>query len=344
MATMDIFRNSAFATRELSEAINVVPNQFGLIGELGLFSDKSIRTPAFQIESKNGVLSLITSSQRGAPITGMRTSKREMRDFSTRRFALESRIAADDVDGIRAFGSESELKLALDEVYDRLIDMRASIDITREYLRAGALRGVVLDADGTTIVDLYAAFGVTQKAVDFTFGTADTKWDAKSREISRHIELNLKGDMATGVMALCSPGFWDKLMAQSDFRDAYKYYASIVSPLRDDTRKSGIYWQGIYWLEYLGSADTPNEDGTWTNRKFIPDNEARFFPLGTRSTFRQFNAPADYMETVNKPGEAFYAKIAADEKWSQFVDIQGQMNTLPMCMRPAVLVRGYSSN
>lgn len=344
MATMDIFRNSAFQTRELSEAISVVPNQFGLIGDLGLFVDKPIRAPQFQIESKNGVLALITSSQRGAPMPGARHAKREMRDFSTRRFALEDRITADDIDGIRAFGQETELKQVLDEVNDRLIQLKASTDITREYLRAGALRGVVLDADGATIVDLFAAFGVTQKAVDFTFATSGTAWDAKAREISRHIELNLKGDMATGVMALCSPGFWDKLMAQPDFKDAYKFYTSTENPLRNDVRNTGIYWQGIYWKEYLGSADTPNEDGTWTNRKFIPDNEARFFPLGTRSTFRNFNAPADYMETVNTPGEPVYAKLAPDLKWNQYVDVQAQMNTLPMCMRPAILVRGYSSN
>ncbi|TPE47232.1 major capsid protein [Amaricoccus solimangrovi] len=344
MATMDIFRDSAFHTRELSEAINVVPNQFGLIGELGLFQDKSIRTPAFQIESQNGVLSLITSSQRGAPMPGLRNGKREMRDFSTRRFAQESRITADEIEGIRAFGSESELKQAVDEVNGRIITLRANTDITREYLRAGALRGVVLDADGSTIVDLYSAFGVTQKAVDFTFGTTGTDWAAKSREISRHIEINLKGDMMTGVTALCSPGFWDRLMEQEDFQKAYTYYATTVSPLREDTRKEGIRWMGITWMEYLGSADTPNEDGTWTTRKFIPDNEARFFPTGTRSTFRQFNAPADYLETVNTPGQPFYAKIAPDEKWGQFVDVQAQMNTLPICMRPAVLVRGHSSN
>lgn len=343
MATMDIFRNDAFRTRELSEAINVIPNQYGRIGELGLFTDKAIRTPQFQIESQNGVLSLITSSQRGAPLPGLRRAKRDLKDFSTRRFAQESQITADDIDGIRAFGSETELKQTLVEVNDRLISIRRNIDITREFLRAGALRGVVLDADGTTIVDLFATFGVTQRSIDFTFGTAGVDLASKAEDILDHIEDNLRGDMMTGVHALCSAGFWAKLMENAAFKDAFKYYSSVVEPLRGDVRK-GIPWKGITWEKYIGSAATPNEDGTWTTRVFVPAGEARFFPEGTTSTFRQYNAPADYLETVNTPGEPFYAKVAPDEKWNQFVDVQGQMNTLPICMRPAVLVRGFSSN
>ena len=343
MATMDLFRNSAFETRELTEAINVVPNQWGAIGELGLFTDKAIRTKMFQVESKNGLLQLIQSTEREAPLLGMRRGKRDLKDFSVRRFGLESRITAEDIDSIRAFGTEGELQTALSEVNDRLIALRGNLDITREYLRAGALRGVVLDADGSTIVDLYQAFGVTPKAVDFAFATT-SDFALKAREVTRHIENNLMGDTSTSVMALCSIGWWDKLMANADFKDAYKFFASVANPLRDDLRNTGVYWQGIYWKEYMGSAQTPNEDGTWTTRKFIPDNEARFFPLGTRSTFRQFNAPAPRLDTVNTPGQPFYSALAADPKWSEWIDVRGEMNTLPMCMRPGVLVRGYSTN
>lgn len=341
MATMDIFANSAFRTRELADAINVIPNMFGRIGEMGLFDQRPLRQPQFQIEASNGVLALITSSERGAPLPGTRLAKRQMRDFSTRRFAQETQITADEIAGIRAFGAESELKQVVDEVNERMVTLRQNIDITREYLRAGALRGVVLDADGSTLVDLYTAFGVTAKVVDFVFGTP-TGVPAKVMEVKRHIELNLKGDMATSVRALCSPEFWDKLMANSEFKDAHKYYSSISDPLRTDGRK-GTPWLDVIWEEYLGAAETPNEDGTWTTRQFIPAGDARFFPEGTRTTFRQFNAPADYLETVNTPGLPFYAKLAPDPKFNQFVDIQAQTNTMPICMRPAVLVRGHSS-
>ncbi len=72
MATLDIFRTNpdAFSTRELGEAINVMPNMWGRIGDLGLFVDKALRQAAFQIESQNGFLQLIQSSERGGPGSG----------------------------------------------------------------------------------------------------------------------------------------------------------------------------------------------------------------------------------------------------------------------------------
>ncbi|MFN3261641.1 MAG: major capsid protein [Pikeienuella sp.] len=341
MPGMDIFTGSAFRTRELSDAINVVPNQFGRLGELGLFADKPIRTAQFQIEQKNGVLSIVQSSPRGTDIPGAERAKREMRNFATRRFALSGRITAEDVQGIRAFGSETELMQVQDLVNEVLVEHRQNLDITREFLRAGALRGTVIDADGTTIVNLFTEFGVTQKVVDFALGSGDP--DKKAREVVRHIELNLKGDMMTGVHALCSPEFWDKLMANDDFKEAWKYYTSTVEPLRGDVRR-GIPWQGITWEEYLGSGEVPQEDGSVVTQNFIPAGDARFFPLGTMNTFRTYNSPADYMETANTPGQPFYAKAMPDPKANRYVEVEAQMNALPICMRPAILVRGHSSN
>ena len=341
MATMDIFNNSAFRTREMGEAINVVPNMYGRVGELGIFTPKPLRQTQFQIESQNGRLVLVQSSERGERSQGSTRGKRNLRDFHTRHFEQERRIKADDIAGIRAHGSETELKQAQDEVNDRLIDIRSNLDITREYLRCGALQGLVKDADGSTIVDLHAEFGVTKKSVDFVFGTSGNK-DSFARQVLNHIQRNLKGDMMNGVRALCSEGFFDKLMLDDDFKDSYKFFMSADNPLRDDVRK-GVYWQGIMWEQYLGEADVPQEDGTLLSTPFIPANEAVFFPEGTRQTFRDFNAPADFMETVNQPGKPFYSKVAVDPKYNSYADVLGTADMLPMCLRPAVLVRGHSS-
>ncbi|MEM7422085.1 MAG: major capsid protein [Pseudomonadota bacterium] len=343
MATMDIFDNSAFRTRELSDAIDDIPNQFGMIGEMGLFIPKPIRTQFFMLEERNGVLQLLQSSARGTPLPGSRRGRRDLRAYSTLRFGQSRNVTADDIDGIRAFGSESELVQVMDEVAERQTDIRQNVDITREYLRSGALRGVVSDADGTLILDLFAEFGVSQTEIDFDFGAADAQIQNKANDVRRAIELNLRGDVMTGVGALCSPGFWDALMANESFREAYKFQSGLT-PLREDLRDQGVSWQGIYWKEYLGQADVPQEDGTTISRNFIASGDARFFPMGTRNTFRQYNAPADYMDVINTPGQAFYSSMGRDPSGhNRFVSIEGQMNTVPICMRPRVLVRGHST-
>ena len=147
----------------------------------------------------------------------------------------------------------------------------------------------------------------------------------------------------SGVGALVTPTAWDKLMKNEEFKDAYKYFQNMPNPLREDVRK-GFKHQGIYWEEYLAQGDVPQEDGTTVTQNFIPEGDIRFYPMGTRTTFRQYNAPADYIETVNTPGTDFYsAVIMPDRRPVRSVGVEGQMNTMPIAARPAVLVRGHSS-
>lgn len=344
MAHIDIFKGDAFRAMELGEAIRVIPNQWGLIGSMGIFAPKSIRGTKFSVEMKNGVIQLVARSDRGTPLGGQRRSKRDLIDFRTERFGLTSQITADDIDNIRAFGEVSELQQAEDEVMERQEELRGSMDITREYLRAGALQGKVLDADGAVIVDMFDKFDITRKSVDFVLGTATTDLMAKCREVTRHIRTNLLGDVSSGVQSLIHPDFTDKLMGHADFKERYKYYqnANGGDPLRDDT-SDGFDFGGIRWKEYLAEASVPQEDGTFATREFIPQAEATFFPLGTRQTFRQFNGSADYVGMANLPGEEMYSKVFVDPK-ERFVEVEGMMQTMPMCLRPAVAVRGHTSN
>ena len=68
-------------------------------------------------------------------------------------------------------------------------------------------------------------------------------------------------------------------------------------------------------------------------------SEAQFFPTGTTETYQTCFAPADFIETVDTLGLEVYAK----QKTTVFdrgVEIHTQSNPLPMCMRPAVQVKG----
>lgn len=67
MPTLDIFNNKAFASVELSEAMNVVPNRYGRIGELGIFTERGVSTTSVSVEINNGVLNLLPTGKRGAP-------------------------------------------------------------------------------------------------------------------------------------------------------------------------------------------------------------------------------------------------------------------------------------
>jgi hypothetical protein len=98
MALIDAFSGNAFRMSSLAEAINVVPNTYGRVRELGLFRAKSLPTTTFYIEFKNGVLNLLNTSPRGGnnptlartPKTTSRTSAPTVRSSSFRHFRNSS--------------------------------------------------------------------------------------------------------------------------------------------------------------------------------------------------------------------------------------------------------------
>ncbi len=69
--------------------------------------------------------------------------------------------------------------------------MRNKHAITLEHLRMGALKGIILDADGSELLNLYNEFEITPKVVNFALGTATTDVKRKCLEVLRHIVVNI---------------------------------------------------------------------------------------------------------------------------------------------------------
>jgi hypothetical protein len=280
----------------------------------------------------SGVLNLLPTQPVGAPGTLGTVGKRKVRSFVIPHIPHEDTVLPEEVQGIRAFGSETETDALANLLAQKLQTMRAKHAITLEHLRMGALKGVILDADGSTLYDLYSEFGITAKAVSFALGSAATEVLLKVLEVKRHIEDNLKGEFMTGIMCLCSAGFYDAFTTHAKVKEAYMYFQR-NQQLGNDYR-TGFTFGGVTFEEYRGQAT----DAAGTVRKFIADDEAHFFPIGTASTFRTYFAPADFNETANTLGLPLYAK-QEPRKFGRGTDLHSQMNPLPLCMRPEVLVK-----
>ena len=339
------FTNDAFSTVELTEAINVVPNQYGRLREIGLFGQPiGISTTQVFIEYNNGVLNLLPTRPRGASGTQAVTPKRQGRAFEAFHIPHDDEIKAADVQNVRAFGTGDVLQGVMDVVNDRLITARNKHAITLEHLRMGAVKGQIVDADGSTLIDLFSEFQITQKVVDFTFGTVSASPKLKTFEVVRHIEDNLLGETMTSVHALCSPEFFDGLVEHEDVKRVWDNWNAQSNNLGVDPRR-GFPLFGVTWEEYRGQASHLQEDGSTVNRRFVPAGDVRFFPLGTQQAFRSYFAPGDFIEAVNTPGLELYAKIGRDPNgYDRFVPTHTQSNPIPLCTRPALLVRGHSSN
>jgi hypothetical protein len=330
------FEDSAFSMSSLTSAINLLPNMYGRTEELKLFPQKSVRLRDICVEERNGVLSLLPTQNPGAPATLAGSEKRKLRSFRIPHIPHDDVVLPEEVQGIRAFGSETELQAMANVITDHLQAMRNRHAITLEHLRMGALKGAILDADGSELVNLYEQFEIVPKVVSFALGTAGTDVKKKCLEVVRHVEDNLRGEYMTGIRCLVSPEFFDALTSHSKVKEAYERWQDGAA-FRDDMR-SGFTFGGITFEEYRGRATAP--DGA--TRKFIAEGEGHCFPVGTSESFVTYFAPADFNETVNTLGLPLYAK-QCPRKFDRGTDLHTQSNPLPMCLRPGVLVKVTAS-
>lgn len=332
MATMNPFAaNPAFSMASLTAAINVLPNMYGRTNQLNLFPSKGVTTRTILCEERNGVLTLLPTKAPGAPATVGTQGKRKVRSFVIPHIPHEDDVDPSEVQDVRAFGSEDTSQSLINVVNDKLTTMRNKHAITLEHLRMGALKGNILDADGSSIYNLFTEFGIVQNTVSFVLSNNATNVRSKCTAVLRLIEDNLLGEVMTKAHALCSPGFYDALVSHPKVEEAFKYYQATQN-LSGDFR-SGFEFGGIVFEEYRGQAS----DASGTIRKFIADDKAICFPLGTMDTFHTYFAPGDFNETVNTVGLEYYARIE-EKKFGRGYQLHTQSNPLPICLRPALLI------
>lgn len=326
------FHNPAFSMASMTAAINIIPNRYGRMEELRLFPAKPVRTRQVVVEEQNGVLNLLPSMPPGSPGTVGTRAKRKVRSFIIPHIPHDDVVLPEEVQGLRAFGSETEMESIAGVMARHLETMRNKHAITLEHLRMGALKGVILDADGSTIYNLYDEFEITPTTVNFELGNANTAVKKKCAEVLRHMEDSLKGEYMTGIHVLCSPEFMDALTGHAKVEQAYTNWQQGVVLIND--MRSSFTFGGLTFEEYRGQAT----DANGTSRRFIAAGEAHAFPLGTIDTFGTYFAPADFNETANTLGQPLYAK-QEPRKFDRGTDLHTQSNPLPMCHRPGVLVK-----
>lgn len=328
---------SVFSQTEIAAAINIIPNSYGRLGQLNLMPVQGVPTSSIAIEEVNGSLAMLPTNLSGGPGVVGSTGKRVVRTFTIPKVEYNEHANPLEIQNVRGLGTNELMNMA-QLLNQKLTTARGKHDITLEHLRMGALKGIIYDADGSSVIaNLYTEFGISQKSVDFLLGTGTTEVRDKCYEVVRHVEDNLKGEVSNGVHALVSPEFFDKLIKHAKVKEAYASYQEAAQRLGGDVRK-GFTFGGITFEEYRASAT----GSAGSTVRFIASGEGHAFPTGTVNTFSTFVGPADFNEAINTLGQTYYAKVEAS-KFDRGYDIHTQMNPLPMCKRPGVLVKLTSS-
>lgn len=323
---LDVFKSDAFSMVTLTESLNKVKFQPGRIGRLGLFRERGITTTTAIIEEKDGQLELIQTSERGAPASPLTRPKRKARSFLVPHLVKEATIIADSLQGVRAFGSENEAEGVQAVVNDRLETLRALHEVTQEFHRLGAIKGVVLDADGTTeIHNLFTEFGVSQNVKDIALSSTTTKVRKGLMEAKRVAKGVLGGIPVNGWYAFCGDSFFDTFVEHDAVKETLKYQES--GQLRNDAAEDGFSFAGIRFENYIGSV---------SGQDFINTDVAYLVPVAP--IFHTNFAPGDFLETVNTVGLPYYAKVKQDDL-DRGVLLHTQSNPLSICTMPGAVIK-----
>lgn len=348
MALLDVFGGSAFSTVTLTDAVNKMPFVPGRAGSLGIFEEFGVPTTTIMIEEREGVLSLIPTTPRGGPAAQNATAARVARSLAIPHVAMEDTVLPNEVQDVREFGQENQLQAVQTVINQRLQEMTTKLDATLEHLRIGALKGTIVDSDGSTVIfNLFDEFGVSQVSeYDFTLDDATTiELNAMIDTVVRTTEDELGAKTYDHVHAFCSSQFYDDLRSHAGVIGAYERWANTSAQIMGSLGSSGqpgdfarmgltrraFPYGGIMWEEYRGAVGGVD---------FITDSKVQFFPVGVPGLFRNAFAPADFVEAVNSIGLPRYAKQAVDPEFQRWVKLHLQSNPLPICTIPRVLQIG----
>jgi hypothetical protein len=323
---LDVFKQDAFSIATLTDAINKAPYKPGRIGAMGLFTERGITSDKAVVEMIDGRLTLIATTPRGGPGSVQPARRRTARVFQVPHLERDGKVNADQLLGVRAFGSDNALETVQAVIDQELADLRAAHEVTLEYHRIGAIKGTILDADGVEVVyDLFDEFGVSQHEVDLDVSSGADDLRGQIIAIQRLIEDEMGAEPVSGFHAFTGSAFFDALVGSEAVKDTLR--AQEGQKMRDDLRR-GFLFGGVVWEEYRGSVGGVD---------FIDPFEAHVFPLGS-GIFKTYFAPADFLETVGTLGKPMYSKLIPNDR-NTHVLVHSQSNPLAMNTRPRAVVK-----
>lgn len=317
-----MLRLDPFSFTSLTKTINEIPFVPGQVGEMGLFKEYYETTTTIEVEKTEDSLLWVSPSPRNGVGETRKKAVRQSEVFKIPHFHIEDYIAADEVQNIRDYGSETGLMSLQTKIRQRLTGHALSLDLTYEYTLLSALQGKIRYADGT-VVDLFTKFGLQQPAApaSLQMASAGTDLIKKTREIERKITKAMKGIPFKYIKCFTGPDFWDNLVSQQSIKETYLNQSEA-----SDRREMGAYKSikigKIIYEEYRGGDATPAVIGGGTASPLLPDDHGFYFPVSDFIYETRF-APAPYEDTVNTIAVARYANvIPSRDKTGRELDIR----------------------
>lgn len=301
---MAVTRTSTVELIDLTDKVNKIPRTPTVFDQLLNVSDESVTTTTVQVDVVQRNLDLMVAQRRGGERTNIKNASYITKSFVTPFFTLDGAIKPTDLQNLRQAGTANDVETVDNVRMNIMEDTRRYHAALRQKAVAEAIKGLsYVGNDLYPVYNYYTEFGVSKTTVPFDF-TSATMDPLKQAEIARRAIVDNAQDGASSyqVVALCGYKFFDGLLANPSFREAYQSYLNGAQPLRDrmggDSNIRQMTFGNVVYVDVssqkLGGASLLGDDDAW------------MIPVGIPNMFRAFYAPGDLISEVNKPGREMY--------------------------------------
>lgn len=338
--SMAVFGGDAFTQASMIRGIDrrpYVPNQLDRV--IG-FEEVRATTDTVYIISRKRYVNLIRTTLRGAPIEMAAPDDKDARPLRIPRLAKGDKLFAHEMANISPLEDETETDRAAAEVAKKQEKLIADTEATFEFQRLGALNGLILDTDTSTLVNFWTEFGIAQPAdVDLTLDNPAMTIGELRNKITQLIVMPIARASGAGndprfrVKALCGDNFWFALTSHPAIEKTYLNYIA-AAELRGEQLWGEFTFAGVTFVHYRGT-----DDGSTIS---IPTNKAKFFPVGVPGMWQHVMGPMnESMPLLNQPGRRYYPFLEKDKSDKQQW-VQPEIYSYPLFVnaRPDLVLTG----
>ncbi|MEN3142326.1 major capsid protein [Ochrobactrum sp. WV_118_8] len=325
----NIFNSDLFSFTSLTSAVNMIPEKPHQLGTWFNWNGQGVNTTSIIVEELEGRLAVIPSAARGTIGKGQANPKRKARSFVIPHYPHYDMIKATEVQGVRAFGSSSDFETVEAKLAEKYVSMRDNHDVTEEFAKAGAISGILRDADGSVIYDWHQEFKVSRNTHDIDFTDVSINIRDELIAAKRKGEKAIGGTLLySGWKLVCTPTIFSAITSHPSVVAAYERWQDGAF-LRADNRKGFMIADDIEVVSY--------HNNTVGDVEFITEGESYLVP-NSQNLFQSRFAPADTVEAANTIGLPLYM-MSEPMPFGRGVDLATEQNAIYYAVLPKAIVR-----
>ncbi len=339
--------------------INQLPNQYGYLNSLNLFTAKPTTQHSIIMDVEQTKISLLDSQDSRLSGEAEAPGRDDVHQiaFPLIPFKVIESITPEEIQGVRQVGTADVAETEARVRARKLKKLRAQFDITKEFMFAGAIRGVVKDARGVVRLDMFQQFGVEKKTITIPVNdaTATFALDNAIEDLKAYMEDNAgAGTIINGedITVLVNSAFFRALTNHPYLREAFLMqqtalsYQQMTGSLRTggadgvQAAMSKFVYRGVTFVEYRGKfVDKRGTEHTLVDLGGKAGGHAfpNYQSLGGNELFQIAYAPPFKMDYVNTLGQPLYV-FEYEKPRDEGIDFEAHSIMMPYCTRPQLLV------